>query len=521
MQLTRELKCAAIGGGVALFGMLFGWAIFPAVLKSQLKKEMALSKKTDVRQMWEKIPFPLDFKIYLFNYTNPEEVHKGGIPIVNEIGPYYFEEWKEKVEIQDHEEDDSITYRNKDVFYFKPELSKGLTGEEIIVMPHLFLMGMIVTVAVDKPAMLKVADKAINGIFDDPPDVFMRVKAMDVMFRGIIINCNRTAFAPKAACTTIKKEVTGIVFEPNNQFRLSLFGMRNATVSSHVVKVKRGMKNVMDVGMVVAIDGKPKMDIWNDSCNEYQGTDGTIFPPFLTKNDRLQSYSGDLCRSFKAWFQKKTSYKGIKTNRYIANIGDFANDPELQCFCETIDSCPPKGLMNLKKCSHGPFYASSPHYLDADPQILANVKGLNPDINEHGIEIDFEPISGTPLVAKQRVQINIQLYRVDKIGVAKTLPHTIAPLFWIEEGLALNKTFIKMMKKQLFIPKKAVSVLTWMMVIFGTLSAIGCVAYYHKGGKFGRPNRESSVTKIKPEVEQKEISVIGDQAQDQEPAKVM
>lgn len=52
---------------------------------------MALTKKTDVRKMWEKIPFPLDFKVYIFNYTNPEEIQKGAIPIVKEIGPFYFE----------------------------------------------------------------------------------------------------------------------------------------------------------------------------------------------------------------------------------------------------------------------------------------------------------------------------------------------------------------------------------------------------------------------------------------------
>lgn len=52
---------------------------------------MALSKKTDVRGMWQKIPFALDFKVYIFNYTNPDEVQKGGIPIVKEIGPYHFE----------------------------------------------------------------------------------------------------------------------------------------------------------------------------------------------------------------------------------------------------------------------------------------------------------------------------------------------------------------------------------------------------------------------------------------------
>lgn len=78
------------------------------------------------------------------------------------------------------------------------------------------------------------------------------------------------------------------------------------------------------------------------------------------------------------------------TNRYVANIGDLANDPELRCFCDA--TCPPKGLMDLTKCLKAPLYASMPHYLDSDPTLLQHNKGLNPDVNEHGIEIDFEPV---------------------------------------------------------------------------------------------------------------------------------
>nr|Q9GPH7.1 RecName: Full=Sensory neuron membrane protein 1; Short=SNMP1-Msex [Manduca sexta]AAG49366.1 sensory neuron membrane protein 1 [Manduca sexta] len=521
MRLARGIKYAVIGAGVALFGVLFGWVMFPAILKSQLKKEMALSKKTDVRKMWEKIPFALDFKIYLFNYTNPEEVQKGAAPIVKEVGPYYFEEWKEKVEIEDHEEDDTITYRKMDTFYFRPELSgPGLTGEETIIMPHVFMMSMAITVYRDKPSMMNMLGKAINGIFDNPSDVFMRVNAMDILFRGVIINCDRTEFAPKAACTAIKKEgAKSLIIEPNNQLRFSLFGLKNHTVDSRVVTVKRGIKNVMDVGQVVAMDGAPQLEIWNDHCNEYQGTDGTIFPPFLTQKDRLQSYSADLCRSFKPWFQKTTYYRGIKTNHYIANMGDFANDPELNCFCETPEKCPPKGLMDLTKCVKAPMYASMPHFLDADPQMLENVKGLNPDMNEHGIQIDFEPISGTPMMAKQRVQFNMELLRVEKIEIMKELPGYIVPLLWIEGGLALNKTFVKMLKNQLFIPKRIVSVIRWWLLSFGMLAALGGVIFHFKDDIMRIAIKgDSSVTKVNPEDgEQKDVSVIG---QSHEPPKI-
>lgn len=61
------------------------------LIKIRFFKEMSLSKGTDMREMWRKVPFALDFNIYVFNCTNPEEIMKGGKPRVQEIGPYYYE----------------------------------------------------------------------------------------------------------------------------------------------------------------------------------------------------------------------------------------------------------------------------------------------------------------------------------------------------------------------------------------------------------------------------------------------
>ncbi|XP_022114656.2 sensory neuron membrane protein 1-like [Pieris rapae] len=501
MNLPKHMKIAAGCMGALIFGILFGWVLFPTILKGQLKKEMALSKKTDVRKMWETIPFALDFKVYLFNYTNHEEVQKGAIPIVKEVGPYYFEEWKEKIELNDDEATDTVSYKKRDTFYFKKHLSgPGLTGEEEIILPHMFMLTLATIVSRDKPAMLNMLGKAFNGIFDNPETIFMKVKPLDLLFRGLNINCAKTEFAPKAVCTAIKKEAADrLIFEPNNQYKFSIFGMRNGTIDKHVVTVLRGIKNVMDVGKVIAIDDKTEQDVWRDSCNKLVGTDGTVFPPFLTEFDRLESFAGDLCRSFKPWYQKKTSYQGIKTNRYIANIGDLANDPDLQCYCESPEKCPPKGLMDLTKCMGAPLYVSLPHYYDCDPELLKNVKGLSPDVNEHEIVIDFEPITGTPMVAKQRVQFSLQLIQTDKIELFKELPNTLTPIFWIEEGLALNKTFVKMLKNQLFIPKRIVGVVRWLLVAAGLLGTLGCLVFHFKDNIMRFAVASDSPSKVKPE----------------------
>nr|AKN78948.1 sensory neuron membrane protein 1 [Ectropis obliqua]AZB86632.1 sensory neuron membrane protein 1 [Ectropis obliqua] len=515
MMLPKPIKYAAISGGTAVFGLMFGWLMFPALLKHQLKKEMALSKKTDVRQMWEVIPFPLDFKIYFFNYTNVEDIMNGAQPIVKEVGPYHFEEWKVKEEIMDRDEDDTVSYKKRDTFIFKKELSgPGLTGEEELVIPHPLILSAVVTIARSNMAMVGMAAKGALGVFDNPSDVFMRVKPLDALFRGVIINCARTEFAPKAVCSAFKKEDMSVfTLEPNNQIRFSFFGKYNGSVDPRVFTVKRGIKNVMEVGTVVAIDGNPQLTVWRDTCNNYSGTDRTVFPPFLTDKDRLQSYTEDLCRTFKPWFQKKTSYKGIKTNRYTVNIGDLANDPELNCYCDAPDKCPLKGLMDLSKCIKAPMYLSLPHFHDCDPSLHNAVKGLNPNAEEHAMIIDFEPISGTTMFVKQRLQFNIELLKTEKHDLFKKLPGTIAPIFWLEEGLALNKTFVKMLKVQLFIPKKAVGVIRWLLLSFGSIGAIAGVVFHYKTAS-GEKNK---VTTVKPEEEEKGVSVIGQQ---QGPTKV-
>ncbi|CAH2982872.1 unnamed protein product [Chilo suppressalis] len=515
MQLPMHLKIGAGAAAAGVFGVLFGWVMFPAILKSQIKKEMALSKKTDTRAMWERIPFAMNFKVYMFNYTNPEEVQNGGIPIVKEIGPYHFDEWKEKVELEDSEENDTITYKKKDTFIFRPDLSgPGLTGEEIITMPHVVMISVATIVSKEKPKLTKTVGQAFNKIFEIQKDAFLRVKVLDILFRGFVVNCDQNDFGPKAVCTALKVEATNnIIIGPNKQYYFSIFGPRNGTIDPQTVTVKRGIKNIMDVGQVVALGGHPQIGLWRGKCDQFQGTDWTVFPPFLTEKDPLEVYFGDLCRNFRPWFQNKTNYHGIKTNRYVVNIGDLSNDPNLRCHCETDDTCPPKGLMSMKKCTNAPTFISLPHYLDSDPQLLTTVKGLNPDVNKHGIEIDFEPLSGTPMEAKLRVMFNMVLHQESQMELLRNLPNTMAPLFWMEEGLALDKDFVKMLKNQLFLPKKIVGALKWILVTIGIFGTAGSLIMHFKDdimGMVGSSPGSSAKTKVNPETnQQKGISVIG------------
>ena len=49
-------------------------------------------------------------------------------------------EYKEKLDLKDHNDDDTVSFNPRDYFIFKREKSGGLTGDEIITIPHMAIL---------------------------------------------------------------------------------------------------------------------------------------------------------------------------------------------------------------------------------------------------------------------------------------------------------------------------------------------------------------------------------------------
>jgi len=61
-----------------------------------------------------------------------------------------------KFDLVDRENEDSVEYSMKTTWFFNPKKSNGLTGEEIMVFPHLMILGMVGATLLDKPAAIGV-----------------------------------------------------------------------------------------------------------------------------------------------------------------------------------------------------------------------------------------------------------------------------------------------------------------------------------------------------------------------------
>ncbi|CAH1963590.1 unnamed protein product [Acanthoscelides obtectus] len=500
MQLATKL---AIGSLSALiFMILFGFVIFPKVLHSQVKGMVNLGPGTDIRGMFLTIPFALTFKVYLFNITNPTDVqYFGAKPIVKQVGPFCYEEWKKKVKVEDSVAEDTISYNPVDTF-LKANWTGCKSGQLEVTIPHPMILGVVNTVLRQKPGALNLINKAIRSIYNNPTSIFLTAKADDILFDGVTINCAVTDFAGKALCAQLKQEA-GLRHISEDELAFSLLGPKNATEGKRI-KAYRGTKNSRDVGKIVEYDNAATMSAWpTDECNVIDGTDGTIFPPFLEQDDGIVSFAPDLCRSLKAYYVKPAKYDGIPVGEYTADLGDASTNEDEKCYCYTDDTCLKKGLMDLYKCSGVPVYASLPHFLDTDESYLKGVQGLKPNKTEHEIRILFESFSGSPLFARKRLQFNMPLEPVPKLELFKNFTETVVPMFWIEEGVELNSTLTKPLK-MLFMLKSVVNV-TKYLVILGALGGLAYSGYlfYKSSGKVNitpvhkvQPNDSNSISSV-------------------------
>lgn len=127
-------------------------------------QNISLRPKAIVRWIYMNLPFPLTLKIYIFDVLNKEEVQNGGKPILKQIGPYVFQwecfshfqkflttnccfmfcviyslnhsEFVIKTNATDFNSEDALEFVTRKKYIFKPDMSHGLTGEEIVTTLH-------------------------------------------------------------------------------------------------------------------------------------------------------------------------------------------------------------------------------------------------------------------------------------------------------------------------------------------------------------------------------------------------
>lgn len=110
----------------------------------------------------------------------------------------------------------------------------------------------------------------------------------DILFDGIPIDCSSENFQVQLVCAVLGNgEFKAIRTLNSTHYAFSLLAQGNDTDLGEM-KVFRGKKNYKDLGRILAFNEDSELNVWKeDECDEFMGTDATIYPPYMNVNDGI------------------------------------------------------------------------------------------------------------------------------------------------------------------------------------------------------------------------------------------
>ncbi|XP_072261661.1 lysosome membrane protein 2 [Pyxicephalus adspersus] len=397
---------------------------FMQMVETQVKKASVLKNGTDTFKSWADPPPPIYMTFYFFNVTNPLEIMEGEKPVVDEIGPYVYREYRPKENVEFLENGTEVSAVNPKTYVFEPDLSKGNPATDLIRtvnIPAVTLMDMVLK---NKYAdlltpILQLALKAYKeGIFT--------TRTVHEMLWGY-----------KDTLLTLVHNL-----RPDVSEMFGLFYNKNTTDDGTYLFLS-GSKGYMDFTRIVEWNDKRNLSWWtSDTCNMINGTDGSSFHPLIDKNDILYIFSSDLCRSLYTVYDSTQRVKQISAFRFVIPEKAFANvtvNPDNAGFCVPAGNCLPSGLLNVSECKQGaPIILSSPHFYQADESVINSIVGLNPNREDHQTFLDVNPLTGIVLKAAKRMQINIFIQQSPKFSATTNIQNLYFPVMHLSETVLID-----------------------------------------------------------------------------------
>jgi len=392
-------------------------------LRNFVTKSVQLVPTTELYRDWLNPPFDIYMKFYIYTLRNGEEFENGSKPLLEEIGPFVYKEVRIKEDIRDNM-NYTISYKDRRYYTFVPEMSPyqlkyPITTVNIAAMTLLNFIQ-------HSP---QIAHSAINEIFKLTGETLLVTKSAEEILWGYQDNF----------LAEVKKLLPSLV--PSDQ--VGFFIGQNDTIYGNYT-IYTGVDDISKLGVIERYNRRTSVNNWPTKyANMINGTDGSLSPPFINKNERQYAFQSTLCRSLYGEYNGTRSMKNnIEVYAIAANEYVFANasiNPENEGFCTPLGNCLPSGLFNMSVCMNLggialPIVMSNPHFLFGDESVINNVEGLSPpDINIHNTVVYGDPLTGIELAAHQRLQLNLNVINDSKIDTAKNIRQMFYPLMWLDE----------------------------------------------------------------------------------------
>ncbi|XP_064544794.1 sensory neuron membrane protein 2 isoform X2 [Drosophila montana] len=409
-MLHWSLIVSALGVIVAVLGAYCGWSLFPIMIHKKVEQSVIIADGSEQYKRFVNLPQPLIFKVYIFNVTNPDMIQNGAIPIVEEIGPYVYRQYRQKKVKHFSRDGSKITYVQNVHFDFDEDASAPYTQSDRIVALNMHMNAFLQVfereitdilqgfanrlnsrlnrtpgVRVLKRLMERIRGKRksvlqisendpglalllvhlnanLKAVFNDPRSMFVHTSVREYLFDGVRFCINPQGIA-KAICNQIKESGSKTIREQSDgSLAFSFFGHKNGS-GHEVYEVHTGKGDATKVLEIQKLDDSHNLQVWlNGStegetsvCNQINGTDASSYPPFRQRGDSMYIFSADICRSVQLFYQSDIQYQGIPGFRYSIGenfINDIGPEHDNECFC--VDK-----LANVIKRKNGCLYAGA------------------------------------------------------------------------------------------------------------------------------------------------------------------
>lgn len=476
--------CYAVGflfGSVMLFGGAFVLHSMPSLFADKIKTQLPIVRGTDAYTRYTASSVPLQVKMFMFNVTNPEQVSKEGAkPILSQVGPFSLTERRIKNVIGISADNTTLDYKLIRTYYFNPNDSVPL--DSLITLPNVPAFSAVFKATEKKLEEESAADPvSVISEYLTNESLYLTHTAQDWLFKGF-----------KLPFLDALNE-DGVVFDdqpPDNKF--GFYFKKNGTWDERadgVMTISTGVDgNFSNIGKVVKWNKKSEVSYWRGkSCNTIRGTDGQFFHPFVQKEDKLDIFAPDLCRTLTIEFIKTTYIRSIELYRFGISSSffkpiDFNDDTKCYCVKRSPQAkkkfCHLSGVVDVSSCRKSPIVLSTPHFYNGDPLLRQAVEGLNPSAAAHDTFIDIEPMTGAVLRVRRRLQVNAELFPSEAFNASMVLKDSlIHPWIWIDQSIVVPDELAQKLENKLTKIVRMVRILCYAALITGPIILVATLIF--------------------------------------------
>lgn len=497
-----------LGAILALLGIMIA-VLQPTLITAGLKASLSVVPETLYYEQFIKPEPPIYLKVYIWNVTNPEDfiVTSTGIgpnkevkwtfpkPVVEQVGPFVFREFWLKNEITfmdakgynisyDSDNKDKSRIRGRQMYKYK-SVYDPRNEEEFGLDPYdpKYTVNVASILAVGLPNIVdfvlqdtpKTEQATIRGLVEnilestEANPIVKDVTPFEALFgyeddllAGIQDICESSFLCKNS-------DLYDVIMSLPTEFGILV--QKNTPLGWNYFEWDTGMENIHDYAQITKFGGAngdkyiTELDWWPEGsdCNLLKGTDGVSMPTNLKKGEDIWAFSADLFRSFYVGYtnEVKSANYDIPTYHYDVQPVLFAapnDNPENSCYCygnfwwdnknTEVDCHEISGGIIGDAASLGiPILLSLPHFLWGDKLREIAYGNFNPNPEEHNTYLEYEPVTGTAILAEKRIQQSLVAVKDNNWGMFKDIDlanrTVIMPLVWVVEASAISEELEK------------------------------------------------------------------------------